>query len=358
MSRFFSEKYKDLEPYVPGEQPKRGTMIKLNTNESPYPPSPKAVKAAAKAAEDLELYSDPKCLAARETIAKLFGVESDMVICGNGSDDLLNFAAMAWCDGGRPLVSPEISYGFYPVIAELQRVAIKRIPLKKDFTIEPADYLASGGTVMIANPNAPTGLALSVSDIRVIVEGNPDVPVVIDEAYVDFGAESCAGLVKDYDNLLVIQTLSKSRSMAGGRFGFAIGDKALIKDLEAIRYSTNPYNVNSMTMAAACAALEDTGYTKECCQKIAETRERTAKELKELGFSMTDSKANFIFARHPSISGKDLFLRLREKWILVRHFDKPAIADYNRISIGTAEQMEALVAAAKEILEENGRTGR
>ena len=352
MSRFLSEKYKALTPYTPGEQPKERKYIKLNTNESPFPPSKKAVEYAARAAESLELYSDPEIKRLSSKIAELYGVSPECVICVNGSDEVLNFAFMAFCDGKRGVAFPNITYGFYSVFATLNGVPYEEILLDESFNINVDDYIGLGKNIFIANPNAPTGIALSLEDIEKIVKSNPDNIVVIDEAYVDFGAQSAVGLVKKYDNLLVTQTFSKSRSMAGARLGFGIGSPALIADLNMIRYSTNPYNVNSMTMSAGLGVLEDEEYTKENCNRIIENREYAKEELLKLGFSMTDSKANFLFARHERIGGEELYLKLRERGILVRHWSKPIIADYNRITVGSMEEMQALVAAVKDILEE------
>ena len=352
MSKFFSKKYDNLTPYTPGEQPKERKFIKLNTNESPYPPSKKAIEATTEAAGRLQLYSDPEAKLLHEKIAELCSVTSDCVLATNGSDEILNFAFMAFCDDEHPAIFPDITYGFYSVFAELNRVPYKTIPLCEDFSINIDDYCNAGGTVFIANPNAPTGICLSLEEIEKIVASNPDNVVVIDEAYIDFGGESAVGLTKKYNNLLVTQTFSKSRSMAGARLGFGVACPELIRDLNTIKYSTNPYNVNSMTMAAGVGVLCDDEYTRENCKSIIQNREYAAAELKALGFEMTDSKANFIFAKHPDIDGGEIYSSLREKGILVRHFTGKRIAQYNRITVGSREQMEALVGAIKEILEE------
>ncbi len=352
MSRFLSEKYSSLTPYTPGEQPKERKYIKLNTNESPFPPSKKAIEEACRAAQSLELYSDPEAKRLTAKIAELCDVTPDRVLCTNGSDEILNFAFMAFCDRQSPAVFPDITYGFYSVFASLNGVPYEEIPLSGDFTINVNDYLGINKNIFIANPNAPTGIALGLDEIERIVRSNPDNIVVIDEAYVDFGAESAVALTQKYDNLLVTQTFSKSRSMAGARLGFGIGCPSLIADLNMIKYSTNPYNVNSMTMAAGLGVLEDGEYTRENCKAVGENREYTVNELKELGFTMTESKANFIFAKHEKIDGGELYLKLRERGILVRHFAKPRISEYNRITVGSREQMEALVSAVRSILEE------
>ena len=350
MSRFFSSKYSSLEAYNPGEQPKDMQYIKLNTNESPFPPSPKVTEYAKLESEKLNLYSDPESRALTQKAADLFGVKYENVLMTNGSDEILNFAFMAFCDDKKGIAFPSISYGFYPVFAELNHIPYKEIPLKDDFSINVDDYCNIGMNVVIANPNAPTGLALSVEDIEKIVTTNADSVVIIDEAYVDFGAESVIPLTKKYDNLLVTQTFSKSRSLAGARLGFGIGNEALIADLNTIKYSTNPYNVNRMTSAAGIAALEDNDYYMNNCKTIAENREYTKAELAKLGFETLDSKANFIFTRCDKIGGGEFYLTLKKMGILVRHFSKPIISDYVRITIGTKEQMDALLTATKEIL--------
>ena len=352
MSTFFSAKYKDLTPYVPGEQPKERRFIKLNTNESPFPPSQKAVEKAAEAAATLQLYSDPECRALTEKVAQLCGLSPREILMTNGSDEILNFAFMAFCDADTPAAFADITYGFYKVFAALNGVPYTEIPLREGFTLDPADYYGLGKTIFIANPNAPTGLALSRAQIEEIVRQNPDNVVVVDEAYVDFGGESCLPLVRKYKNLLVTQTFSKSRSMAGARLGFGAACEELIADLNTIKYSTNPYNVNSMTMAAGLGALEDEDYTRKNCQTVAENRVFLTDELRKLGFTVTDSKANFVFAAHPALSGEAVYTALRERGILVRHFNAPKISDYNRITIGTRADMETLVAALREIMEE------
>lgn len=352
MSRFFSEKYNTLTPYTPGEQPKGQQYIKLNTNESPFPPSVAAQKLAAAEAARLELYSDPECRDLVAAATEILGVAGDEIIFTNGSDEILNFAFMAFCDEHHPAVFPDITYGFYPVFAELNRVPYTEIPLNPDFTINVGDYIGVGKTVFIANPNAPTGIALPLSDIESIVRSNPDNVVVIDEAYVDFGAESAVSLTRRYDNLLVTQTFSKSRSLAGARLGFGIGCPCLIRDLNTIKYSTNPYNVNRMTMAAGIGALTDREYFADNCRAIEQTREWTSDELRALGFTVLDSKANFVFAAHGRISGKELYLKLKQNGILVRHFDSARLTDFNRITIGSMEQMRTLINTIKKILED------
>ena len=350
MSRFFSEKFGALTPYTPGEQPRERTYIKLNTNESPFPPSPIALRMARQAAGNLNLYSDPTCQSICRAAAEKYGVEADEVMFTNGSDDILNFAFMAFCDEGHPAVFPDITYGFYPVFAAFNRIPYETIPLQDDFTIRAEDYIGIGKTIFIANPNAPTGIALPLCDIERIVKGNPDNIVVIDEAYVDFGGESAVSLIHKYDNLLVTQTFSKSRNLAGARLGMGFGCKALIRDLNTLRYSTNPYNINSVTMAAGVGALTDEVYFNFCCREIKKNRAWTEKELARLGFAYLPSATNFLFARHPKITGRDLYLTLKEKGILVRHFDDARITDFNRITIGSKEEMETLIQTLEAML--------
>ena len=350
MSRFFSPKYDQLTPYTPGEQPRDQQYIKLNTNESPFPPSPRAQMYAKKAAEGLQLYSDPTCRALTARAAEMLGVEEEEILFTNGSDEILNFAFMAFCDGNTGAAFPDITYGFYEVFAQLNAVPYEKIPLKEDFSIDVNDYIGLNKTIFIANPNAPTGLILPLSDIERILAGNPDNIVVIDEAYVDFGGESAVSLIHKYENLLVTQTFSKSRSMAGARLGFGVGCKALIRDLNTIKYSTNPYNVNAMTMAAGLGALEDEEYFRDNCRKICENRAWTADALEKLGFSVIPSGTNFLFVRHEHKDGGWLYRTLKEKGILVRHFTAPRLNDYNRITIGSKGQMEALIHTLEEIL--------
>ena len=352
MSRFFSEKYSTLVPYVPGEQPKDVQYIKLNTNESPFPPAPRAIELASAAAANVNLYSDPECRELVKRFSALFDVAPDEVLFTNGSDEILNFAFMAFCDKDHPAAFPNISYGFYPVFAEINNIPYEEIPLKADFTIDVNDYIGIHKNIFIANPNAPTGIALSVSEIEKIIVSNPDNIVLIDEAYVDFGAESCLPLIKKYDNLIVTQTFSKSRSMAGARLGFGCANRELIRDMNTVKYSTNPYNVNSMTMAAGIGALACEEYTRQNCDTVIKNRELCAAELKKMGFEMTESKTNFLFAKHPCINGELLYQKLRARGILVRHFSKPIIAQYNRITVGTWEQMQLLLDAIADILEE------
>ncbi len=354
MSRFFSRKHASLEPYVPGEQPRGGQYTKLNTNESPFPPSDAVLAAVSREAGRLNLYCDPECADLRAAAAKLYGVGPENILPVNGSDEILYFAFMAFCDEAHPVAFPDISYGFYPVYAAVNRVPAHIVPLREDFSIAPEDFCGLGKNIVLANPNAPTGMALSVGEIERIAASNPDNVVLIDEAYVDFGAESCVPLIRRYDNLLVTQTFSKSRSMAGARLGFGIGCEALIRDLNTIKYSTNPYNVNRMTQAAGIAAIETDEYYRENCRVIAENREYTAGALRSMGFEVLPSRANFLFARSPAVSGAELYRKLKARGVLVRHFDKERIRDFTRITIGTRGQMDILLAAVRGILTEGG----
>lgn len=349
MSRFFSERHVRLEPYIPGEQPRDRRYIKLNTNESPFPPSPLVEKAVAEESRMLRLYSDPDCRDLREKMSDVFGIAPDRIIMTNGSDEALQFAFMAFGDEGHPFAFSDITYGFYPVFARLNQVSYEEIPLREDFSVDPCDYIGIGKNIVIANPNAPTGLSLPLSAIEEIVGSNPDNVVIVDEAYVDFGGESAIGLVERYDNLLVVGTFSKSRSMAGARLGFGFGNEGLIADLNRIRYSTNPYNVNRLTAAAGIAALTENEYYMRKCRTIMDNRQWAAGKLEELGFHVLPSKANFLFASSERIRGEALYQALRERGILVRRFGRERIEEYVRITVGTMEEMKALICAIEDI---------
>ena len=352
MSKFFSEKFSSLTPYTPGEQPKEKKYIKLNTNESPFFPPPSVVEAAKREAEKTQLYSDPENSKLIELAAKTWGVKKTQVIATNGSDEVLNFAFMAFSDKGHPIVFPDITYGFYPVFAQLHNIPYEKIPLKSDFSVDYKDYLGIGKNIVIANPNAPTGLCLSVAQIEEIVKSNPQNVVIIDEAYVDFGGESCVPLIQKYDNLLVTQTFSKSRSLAGARLGLGFASESLIADLQTIRYSTNPYNVNRVTEAMGVAALEEEEYFKANAKTIMENRAYTKAELEKLGFEVLDSKANFLFAKSDEISGKALYEKLKEQGVLVRHFNGERVCNFNRITIGTRAEMTVFLEEVRKILKE------
>lgn len=351
MSRFLSERFEKLCAYVPGEQPKDMEYIKLNTNESPYPPSPEVLRAVDEnLLSGLRLYSDPECRRLREAIAKENGVSLENVFLGNGSDEVLSFIFMAYCDNKTGVSYPDISYGFYSVYSDLYGLSKNEVPLREDFSIDPRDYMNLGSTVVIANPNAPTGLCLSLEDIEKIAKSNPHNLVAIDEAYVDFGGDSGIELTKSCDNLLVVRTFSKSRSLAGARLGFAIGNPELIADLEKLRYSTNPFNVNSLSLAVGLAALEGKDYYDRIIYDIIQARECAAQKMREMGFDLTESRGNFLFAKHANLSGIELYLGLKSRGILVRHFKKPRIDDYIRITVGTPRQMDVMLCALKEML--------
>lgn len=350
MKSYMVSRYSSLDAYTPGEQPQDMEYVKLNTNESPFPPSPKVTEAINKdEVEKLKLYSDPEGKVLRDAIAKQFGFKRENVLLGNGSDEILAFAFFAFCAGAK-CIYPDISYGFYPVYAELVGALATEAPLKDDFSIDINDYICAGQTVIIANPNAPTGRALPLSDIEKIVVSNPDNVVLIDEAYVDFGGESAVELVHKYDNLIVCRTFSKSRSLAGARLGFAIASEGVIADMNRIKYSLNPYNINRLTLVAGKASIEDEEYFSKNVKTIIENREYTTKELTKRGFSVLPSCANFVFAKKDGKSGEELYLELKKRGVLVRHFNKEKIKDHLRITIGTKEQMDTLLSKLDEII--------
>ena len=353
MSRFISKEADALAPYTPGEQPQDQQYIKLNTNESPFPPSPKVMKALTRAEVlKLNLYSDPTCAALNAAIAKHFELQPENVLSGNGSDEVLAFAFRAFCGEGKGVAFADITYGFYKSQVALFGLEATRIPLREDFTLNVDDYMDFPGTIVIANPNAPTGIAVPRADIQRLLEADPDRVVIVDEAYVDFGAESCVPMIFRYDNLLVVQTMSKSRSLAGGRVGYALGSPALIEALNRVKYSFHPYNVNRLSMLAGAAAVEDDTYFQKCTAAVAGNREWTRKELEALGFTVLPSSANFLFAKSDSIPGGELYRRLKENGILVRWFDADRIRDYVRITIGSLEQMVALVDQLDQMMQE------
>ena len=351
--RYWSSRIQGLVPYTPGEQPKDRTFIKLNTNENPYPPSPRVLEAIRREADQrLRLYPDPESAALRGALAEHYGVEPEQVFCGNGSDEVLAFAFRAFCGAGQPVAFADVTYGFYKSQAALFDLDVKIIPLREDFTLHVDDYMDFPGTIVIANPNAPTGIAVPRNDIQRLLEANPDRVVIVDEAYVDFGAESCVPMIYRYDNLLVTQTMSKSRSLAGGRVGYALGSPELIADLNRVKYSFHPYNVNRLSIAAGAAAVADEAYFAACTAAIRQTRAWTVGELENLGFTVLPSQANFVFARHSQLPGETLYRKLKENGVLVRWFDADRIRDYIRITIGSMEQMETLVEELTAILEE------
>ena len=349
MSRFLNRRYQSLEAYTPGEQPRDMVYIKLNTNESPYPPAPEVVAAMdAQQVENLRLYSDPTGLSLKQKLAELYALQPENIFISNGSDDILNFAFMAFADE-RGAAFADISYGFYPVYAQLHNVKADIIPLEPDFSLDYRKYCSCNKMIVIANPNAPTGMEIPVWQIEEILKTNPDSVVLIDEAYVDFGGKSCYHLIDRYENLLVVRTFSKSRCLAGARLGYAFGSPALIGDLEKLKYSTNPYNVNRLTMLLGCRTVDAEPYYREVSRKIQSARTWAVRALESLGFEVLPSKANFIFVRHPAISGHDIYAGLRQRGILVRHFTRERIKDFVRITIGTQEQMERLAEALREM---------
>lgn len=347
MSRFFRSRYDRLTPYTPGEQPKDMKYIKLNTNESPFPPEPGVIEAVKRAAERSNLYNDPECTQLRKKAAALYGTGTDNITCTNGSDEILYLAFSAFFD---KVSFPDITYGFYKVYADVLGIEANIIPLKEDFTIDASEYMNIGTGIVIANPNAQTGIALPKKDIEKIIASNPDNVVIVDEAYIDFGGESCVDLIDKYPNLLVTQTFSKSRSLAGARMGFGIGDKSLIADINTLRYSMNPYNVNTATQYAAEAAIDDNDRYMENCQVIISNREYTVRKLEELGFSILPSSSNFVFAESDRISGSRLYEGLKEKGVLVRHFNDERMKNHIRVTIGTREQMDIFIGKVEELL--------
>lgn len=338
-------------PYVPGEQPKDTNVVKLNTNENPYPPSPNVRKAL----DDFDfgrmrLYPDPEASVLVDAIAENYGVKPEQVFVGVGSDDVISMAFLTFFNSDKPVLFPDVTYSFYDVWAEVYRIPYKQMPLDENFRINAKDYMTENGGIIFPNPNAPTGVLESVDMIEEIVKVNPDSVVMIDEAYIDFGGKSCLPLIEKYDNLLVIQTFSKSRSMAGMRIGYAMGNEKLIKYMNDVKFSINSYTMNHITQICGAEAVKDKAYFEEHVNKIIDSREYTKKKLTELGFTFPDSMSNFIFAKHESADANEIFAKLKEKKIFVRHWNKPRISDYLRISIGTPEEMEKLISALGEIL--------
>lgn len=349
--RFWSDIVKKLDPYVPGEQPKDRLYVKLNTNENPYPPSPKVLNVIKKAADDrLKLYPDPDCDELREAIARNKGLNKEQVFVGNGSDELLAFAFFAFFNPGSPILFPDITYSFYPVYCALTGIEYKTVKLCDDFSIPVESLYEENGGIVIANPNAPTGKSLSIEDIRKILRNNKSSVVLIDEAYVDFGGESAVNLINEFPNLIVVQTLSKSRSLAGLRIGFAAGDKGLIEGMNRVKNSFNSYTLDRLAIAGGIEAIKDEAYFQETRQKVINTRERVVEKLIQIGFKVIDSSANFIFISHSNIRAVDIFKKLREKGILVRYFNKERIDNYLRVSIGTDEEMDLFIAAIEGIV--------
>lgn len=338
-------------PYVPGEQPKENDIIKLNTNENPYPPSPKAVEALKSFdCSRMRLYPDPNSDILVNSLAKRYKVKPSQVFVGVGSDDVISMAFLTFFNSDKPILFPDITYSFYDVWADVYKIPYKTMPLDDNFRINKTDYFQENGGIIFPNPNAPTGVYESNEMIEEIVKANKNSIVIIDEAYIDFGGESCIGLTEKYDNLLVVQTFSKSRSMAGMRIGYAIGNEKLIKYMNDVKFSINSYTMNHVTQVCGAAAVEDEEYFIETIKKITDVRENTKKELKKLGFTFTDSKSNFLFAAHGKVKAETIFNELKSRKIYVRYWNKPRINNYLRISIGTAEEMEKLISALKEIV--------
>ncbi len=353
MSSFLSSRYAALEAYVPGEQPRDKAYIKLNTNESPYPPAPGVLDVISReAVADLRLYSDPTCQACRAAIAGRYGVGVENVFVSNGSDESLAFLFMGFTEQGAAFA--DITYGFYKVFGDLYGVDYREIPLHDDLTLPYEEFLTARGTLFIANPNAPTGLALTIDQIEGLLAADPGRLVVIDEAYVDFGGDTAVALLDRYANLAVVQTFSKSRSLAGARLGFTLASKEIIAAMDKLKYSTNPYNVNRLTLLAGIAAMEDEAYFDKTRTAVMEARAWTKTELEKRGFAVTDSKTNFLFAKSDKIDGGKLYTMLKDRGILVRHFTSARICQYNRITVGTMDDMRTLVEKIDEILAEEG----
>ncbi|MDO8789090.1 MAG: histidinol-phosphate transaminase [Sulfuritalea sp.] len=350
MSRFWSDVVKGLKPYVPGEQPKLANLVKLNTNENPYGPSPRVLEAIREAtAESLKLYPDPNAEQLKLAIANYHGIEARNVFVGNGSDEVLAHIFLGLLKQARPILFPDITYSFYPVYCGLYQVEFETIALADDFSIRVNDYARPNGGIIFPNPNAPTGCLVPLADIEALLKSNRDSVVAIDEAYVDFGGESAIPLIAQYPNLLVVQTLSKSRSLAGLRVGFAVGHVDLIEALERVKNSFNSYPLDRLAIAGAVAAYEDREYFEQTCKAVIASRKKLVGELKALGFEVLPSAANFIFVRHPQHDAQESALALRQRSIIVRHFKLPRIEQFLRITVGTDEQCEALVAALKEM---------
>lgn len=350
MKEFWSRRIVDAVPYVPGEQPKGRTFVKLNTNECPYPPSPKALEAITRAAnETLRLYPDPECLELRQAIARREGLSANQVFCGNGSDEVLAFAFQAFFDPDKEIVFPQITYSFYPVYTSYFGLTCRRVPMNSDFSAPVEELMGKNGGVVLCNPNAPTGIGVPRDVVERLLNANPDVVVIVDEAYVDFGGESSVGLIDRYPNLLVIQTASKSRALAGLRVGWAMGNENLIQALCCVRDSINSYPVDRLAQAGAAAAIQDEDYFEQTCRKVMATRERTAQRLREMGYTVLPSQANFLFVSHPDKPGKALLDGLRQRGVLVRWWSDPMIESWLRISIGTDQEMGTLLSALQEL---------
>lgn len=350
MKKFWSSRIQNLIPYTPGEQPKNRKFIKLNTNENPYPPSPKVLEAIhANTNETLKLYSDPEGLALRAALAKTYGMKESQIFVGNGSDEVLAFAFQAFFGIGETVAFPDITYSFYPVYADMFGIHCKIVPLNEDFTMPVERLIGNNDGVVITNPNAPTGIELSQDDLRRILEGNPDVVVIVDEAYVDFGGTSALPLLEEYPNLLVVQTMSKSRALAGLRVGYAFGSENLIQALTCVKDSINSYTLDRLAIVGGAAAAEDVEYFDRTRNMVIATRERTVTKLEQLGFTVLPSKSNFIFVSHDKVPASKLFAQLREEGILVRYFNKPRIDNFLRVTIGTDADMDTFCTVMEKL---------
>ena len=352
MSRFFSKHLSDLKPYIPGEQPSDKQYIKLNTNESPYPPAPGVMAALKSEAGDLNLYPDPEATDLVGALSLYYNIKPENILTGNGSDEILTFAFMAFCERDRGIALPDITYGLYGIYAKLFGIPALRIPLKEDFSLDVEGFMNVDKTLIIANPNAPTCVLTPVAEIERLLAARNDRVVIVDEAYIDFGGESCLPLIGKYDNLLIIRTFSKSRALAGARLGVAFGCKSLIDDLHIIKYSFNPYNVNRLTLAAGVAAVKDEIYFHVCRNAIIETRDKTMESFRELGLTVSQSYTNFLFVRPNFISAERYAARLKDMGILVRYFPGERTGDYVRISVGLPQEMQALISATAKLIKE------
>lgn len=353
MSIFLVDEYKDMEPYVPGEQPKDKLYIKLNANETSMPPSPKVFEALSKKEIwNMGYYADPHCHAFRRAVADVYGLTEDDVFVGNGADEVLSILFMSFFRRGMKIYFPDITYGFYRTYAKTYGLDMEEIPVKEDFSIDINDYMDLKGDIVFANPNNPTGLTIPIDEIEELVKADPERMVIIDEAYADYSGETCLPLVRKYPNLVVVRTFSKSRNMAGMHIGFAVASKEIIADLNNIKMSFNPFNLNSLTMSAGIASVKDTYYFDKCVKETVRNREKFTAVLQNIGFEVIPSRANFVFCKTDKISAEDLCAKLKEEGILTRHFADERLKDYLRITIGTENEMEVVTIAIKEILED------
>lgn len=352
MSEFLAKRYEGLSPYVPGEQPKDRTYIKLNSNETSVPPCPGVARVLADPAlvAGLGRYADPHCMALREAVAHAYGLSAAEVFCGNGSDEVLGFLLLTFCEPGSKIAFPDVTYGFYRDFSSTQGLDWHEVPLRDDFTLDVDAFAAFDGTVVFPNPNAPTGLAIEPADVERICAAHPERLVIVDEAYVDYGCTSCAPLVRTHRNLVVVHTMSKSRNLAGAHIGWCLAQADLVSDLNDIKFSFNPFNLSAPTMAVGIAALEDTAYFEACTDQIRETREATVRRLEELGFTVLPSMTNFVFATHPTLGASEWCARLREAGILTRHYNAPHIDGWLRVTVGTPAEMEAFLRETARIL--------